>query len=70
MIRKSSKRKETDADFEEKKMTMSGGVEGVDKENEFYSQAPHSAPGGTTSPYEEEHYSRFVDFFGSIGLCI
>lgn len=36
MMRKSTKRKETDMDFEEKKMNLSIGQEELDKENDYY----------------------------------
>lgn len=38
MMRKSSKRKETDMDFEEKKMNLSLGQEELDKENDYYTR--------------------------------
>ena len=39
MMRKSTKRKETDMDFEEKKMNLSIGQEEIDKENDYYTRA-------------------------------
>jgi len=38
MMRKSTKRKETDMDFEEKKMNLSLGQEELDKENDYYTR--------------------------------
>lgn len=39
MMRKSTKRKETDMDFEEKKMNLSIGQDEIDKENDYYTRA-------------------------------
>ncbi|KAK6632577.1 hypothetical protein RUM43_013345 [Polyplax serrata] len=39
MMRKSTKRKETDMDFEEKKMNLSMGQDEIDKENDYYTRA-------------------------------
>ena len=38
MMRKASKRKETDMDFEEKKMNLSLGQDELDKENDYYTR--------------------------------
>lgn len=38
MLRKSSKRKETEVDFEEKKMNLSIGQDDLDKENDYYTR--------------------------------
>lgn len=38
MMRKATKRKESDMDFEEKKMNLSLGQEDLDKENDFYTR--------------------------------
>nr|CAD7443590.1 unnamed protein product [Timema bartmani] len=38
LMRKSTKRKETDMDFEEKKMNLSLGQEELDKENDYYTR--------------------------------
>ncbi|XP_054287233.1 zinc finger CCCH domain-containing protein 18-like isoform X1 [Macrosteles quadrilineatus] len=38
MLRKSSKRKETEVDFEEKKMNLSLGQDDLDKENDYYTR--------------------------------
>lgn len=38
MLRKSSKRKETEVDFEEKKMNLSIGQDEFDKENDYYTR--------------------------------
>ncbi|XP_063238969.1 zinc finger CCCH domain-containing protein 18-like isoform X2 [Bacillus rossius redtenbacheri] len=46
MMRKSSKRKEMDIDFEEKKMNLSLGQEELDKENDYYTRQ--------TSPIKDE----------------
>ncbi|KAL0271314.1 UNVERIFIED_CONTAM: hypothetical protein PYX00_008443 [Menopon gallinae] len=45
MMRKSTKRKETDMDFEEKKMNLSIGQDEIDKENDYYTRV--------TSPIDE-----------------
>jgi len=38
MMKKATRRKETDQDFEEKKMNLSLGQEDLDKENDFYTR--------------------------------
>ncbi len=38
MIRKSSKRKETEVDFEDKKMNLTLSQDEIDKENDYYSR--------------------------------
>lgn len=38
MLRKSTKRKETEVDFEEKKMNLSIGQDELDKENDYYTR--------------------------------
>lgn len=53
-MRKSSKRKETDMDFEEKKMNLSIGQEEMDKENDYYTRV--AAP--SHSPVHEAYTSR------------
>lgn len=54
MMRKSTKRKETDMDFEEKKMNLSIGQDEIDKENDYYTRV--------TSPIDEpEAWVRYVN---------
>lgn len=56
MLRRSSKRKETDVDFEEKKMTLGiQGQEEYDKENEFYPRP--------SSPIYDDYHDRYRDLF-------
>jgi nuclear protein NHN1 len=38
MLKKSSHRKETDVDFEEKKLNLGLGEEELDKENDYYTR--------------------------------
>lgn len=38
MLRKSTKRKETEVDFEEKKMNLTLGQDELDKENDYYTR--------------------------------
>lgn len=44
MIRKSSKRKETEVDFEDKKMNLTLSQDEIDKENDYYSRHSGSPP--------------------------
>lgn len=44
MIRKSSKRKETEVDFEDKKMNLTLSQDEIDKENDYYSRHSNSPP--------------------------
>lgn len=56
MMRKASKRKETDMDFEEKKMNLSLGQDELDKENDYYTR-----PASPAIDDELDHW-RFVSF--------
>lgn len=51
MLRKSSKRKETEVDFEEKKMNLSIGQDDLDKENDYYTR--------TASPVQADESERW-----------
>ena len=42
IIKQSVKRKETDIDFEEKKMNLTLAQEEIDKENDYYMRKPSS----------------------------
>lgn len=42
ILKKSNKKKETDIDFEEKKMNLTSNQEEVEKENDYYAQRPTS----------------------------
>ncbi|XP_050544752.1 zinc finger CCCH domain-containing protein 18 [Daktulosphaira vitifoliae] len=42
ILKKSNKKKETDIDFEEKKMNLTSNQEEVEKENDYYAQRPSS----------------------------
>ncbi|XP_050434351.1 zinc finger CCCH domain-containing protein 18 isoform X2 [Adelges cooleyi] len=54
ILKKSNKKKETDIDFEEKKMNLTSNQEEVEKENDYYAQRPTSpaAPPAISPPIE------------------
>uniref|UniRef100_A0A2S2QJR6 Zinc finger CCCH domain-containing protein 18 n=1 Tax=Sipha flava TaxID=143950 RepID=A0A2S2QJR6_9HEMI len=56
ILKKSNKKKETDIDFEEKKMNLTSNQEEVEKENDYYSQRPTSP---TASPTISPPIERF-----------
>ncbi|KAL1129267.1 hypothetical protein AAG570_013796 [Ranatra chinensis] len=51
LLRKSSKRKETEVDFEDKKLNLSITQDEFDKENDYYNRSG--------SPYPDDHYDRY-----------
>ncbi|CAG7819145.1 unnamed protein product [Allacma fusca] len=55
IIKQSVKRKETDIDFEEKKMNLTLAQEEIDKENDYYVRKPAS-PEPVVDPPEEDPY--------------
>ncbi|KAJ1531468.1 hypothetical protein ONE63_000143 [Megalurothrips usitatus] len=59
MMRKASKRKETDMDFEEKKMNLSLGQDELDKENDYYTRP--------ASPALEDDLDRWSRYFSAEG---
>jgi len=44
ILKKSNKKKETDIDFEEKKMNLTSNQEEVEKENDYYAQQRPTSP--------------------------
>lgn len=56
ILKKSNKKKETDIDFEEKKMNLTSNQEEVEKENDYYAQRPTSP---TASPAISPPIERF-----------
>lgn len=56
ILKKSNKKKETDIDFEEKKMNLTSNQEEVEKENDYYAQRPTSP---TASPALSPPIERF-----------
>jgi len=57
MLKKSSHRKETDVDFEEKKLNLGLGEEDLDKENDYYTRpASPVLHGDVPPPYEIYKY--------------
>ena len=50
MLKKSSQRKETDVDFEEKKLNLGIGEEEFDKENEYYTRTASPVQHGEVPP--------------------
>lgn len=50
MLKKSSHRKETDVDFEEKKLNLGLGEEDLDKENDYYTRPASPVLHGDVPP--------------------
>ena len=50
MLKKSSQRKETDIDFEEKKLNLGLGEEDLDKENDYYTRPARPIQHGDAPP--------------------
>jgi len=63
MLKKSNHRKETDVDFEEKKLNLGIGEEELDKENDYYTRpASPALHGDVPPPFEEpevEPYNKY-----------
>ncbi|XP_022174999.1 zinc finger CCCH domain-containing protein 18 isoform X2 [Myzus persicae] len=57
ILKKSNKKKETDIDFEEKKMNLTSNQEEVEKENDYYAQQRPTSP--TASPALSPPIERF-----------
>ncbi|XP_046659250.1 LOW QUALITY PROTEIN: zinc finger CCCH domain-containing protein 18-like [Homalodisca vitripennis] len=73
MLRKSSKRKETEVDFEEKKMNLSLGQDELDKENDYYTRTASPVPNeepdrwGAKMEGEPKRYRTMSDRFDDYG---
>ena len=50
MLKKSNHRKETDVDFEEKKLNLGLGEEDLDKENDYYTRPASPIQHGDVPP--------------------
>ena len=74
MLKKSSHRKETDVDFEEKKLNLGLGEEDLDKENDYYTRpASPALHGDVPPPYDTKlinSMSYFASFCNANVYCI
>jgi len=63
MLKKSNHRKETDVDFEEKKLNLGIGEEELDKENDYYTRpASPALHGDAPPPFEEPEVDGYIKY--------